>query len=700
MWEEQFDVFHEKSIDDFGDSTCKKTIYEMTKLNQSIELFKTVTCDKVSSSLHQQGASDNYTSAFKDQSTYNREPLISCRSQTLPVVDMDESAVFSTNDVSNAILPLVANRSSYDEDCSIDIYEDLVSNNSFELKDNGEEMTNTSNPAGFNNIISNLKADFEDTYNSCNIETHIISLNKKESEPTENLCNSQEPLDEGISNRFLSTTVHQSASQSTIIKEENLGLQKAHHSESFSENLCNPVLSSETLSMSDNVRLTIAVKPEITGVDYKRSERKKCENLADNEESLTGGLDLYCDLFAGELVEKQIAERKLSEQYDQLLKENKKLSDEVDLLKTEKQNLQRQNLILKKNISSLFKTAKEEITRKNSEIHELREKLDCMIFRRFKKIQNQTDQGTVRPVPEVKNKGSPLQDRGKSDLVIGLNCNSQVHMEIKDSRNCDIKNGRITVNHVEKFRHVPKKANQDVVEFKNLHSEKKSKTSVSSYNYFKEKNDESRFSSMDKEENLSGKKAFIKDTCEGRLLQDLDTLTKYNRCESNYELSKTSKMDRKLAHVTRIHKEELENNNERNKTIEDSHTSTKHNKTEREKVYNGARSISRSRKENTQKSTVNNECKNEIHGEQKNNSSRHYSDKILHRYLHRKDHRTTSQTSPSKYKSSRDTHHLSSQSSLTRSKPCKRKAAEMSHSSIESKKYRDNSGRHRIAYKK
>ncbi|XP_076357635.1 uncharacterized protein LOC143250657 [Tachypleus tridentatus] len=458
MWEEHFDVFYEKTIDDLGDSSHKETICEMTKLNQSDEPFKPVTCEKVSSSLHQQGSSENHTSAFKaqDNSTYNQEPLILCRSQaSVPIVDMDESAVFSTNDVRNESLHLDAERSCCDEDCSIDIYEDLVSDNSFELKENGEERTNISNHAGFINTISNLKPDFEDTNNSCSIETPIISLNEKETEPTHNECNSQESLDEGISNKVLSTIVHESASQSNISKEENLDLQKAHHNENFSENLFNPVLKSETFLTSENGRATIALKPGITEVDYERLERKKNENLGDSEESLTGGLDLYCDLFAGELVEKQIAERKLSEQYDQLLQENKKISDEIDLLKTDKQNLQRQNLILKKNISSLFKTAKEEIARKNSEIHDLREKLDFLIFRRFR--NNPNHQGTVRLVPEVKNKGSPLQDQGKSDLLIGLNCNGQVHMEIKDSRNCDIKSDRITVNHVEKPRHDPKK---------------------------------------------------------------------------------------------------------------------------------------------------------------------------------------------------------------------------------------------------
>ncbi|XP_023223101.1 uncharacterized protein MAL13P1.304-like [Centruroides sculpturatus] len=94
------------------------------------------------------------------------------------------------------------------------------------------------------------------------------------------------------------------------------------------------------------------------------------------------GLDLYTDLLTTEFHENKLNNEKVFEDYQKLEAENLKLQDQLKAINSNLEILKKQNIKLKYNISSLYKTAKEEIDRKDLYIQELRESLDRMIFRR------------------------------------------------------------------------------------------------------------------------------------------------------------------------------------------------------------------------------------------------------------------------------------------------------------------------------
>ncbi|XP_053204082.1 uncharacterized protein LOC128388676 [Panonychus citri] len=72
----------------------------------------------------------------------------------------------------------------------------------------------------------------------------------------------------------------------------------------------------------------------------------------------------------------------LQDSHDKLEKENEKIIMELGQIKEQLARMTRVNKILKSNISSLYKTAKAELDRKNDRIAELTRQYDDLIFRR------------------------------------------------------------------------------------------------------------------------------------------------------------------------------------------------------------------------------------------------------------------------------------------------------------------------------
>ena len=118
--------------------------------------------------------------------------------------------------------------------------------------------------------------------------------------------------------------------------------------------------------------------------------------------SVTDEFDIYGDLFP--IKEKEEKENKKIDDanlIDIVLIEDcqKRLSFERDQIKNELNEnkiklakLEKVNTILKANISSLFKTAKAELQRKNDRIAELTNKLDDFIFRRYRYFSLKSDE--------------------------------------------------------------------------------------------------------------------------------------------------------------------------------------------------------------------------------------------------------------------------------------------------------------------
>ena len=73
--------------------------------------------------------------------------------------------------------------------------------------------------------------------------------------------------------------------------------------------------------------------------------------------------------------------------YDSLVDQNKKLELKYQKTVADKVRLEKENRILKANISSLYKTAASEIQRKDSQMADLRGQLDDLILRRHRSSQ-------------------------------------------------------------------------------------------------------------------------------------------------------------------------------------------------------------------------------------------------------------------------------------------------------------------------
>ena len=84
------------------------------------------------------------------------------------------------------------------------------------------------------------------------------------------------------------------------------------------------------------------------------------------------------DLFDESIIEKQ---------FSSIEEENRKLKEKMDQMKQRQNLLEKENRILKANISSLYKTAIAEVDRKNSQINELRSELDDLILRRDRRAK-------------------------------------------------------------------------------------------------------------------------------------------------------------------------------------------------------------------------------------------------------------------------------------------------------------------------
>lgn len=98
-------------------------------------------------------------------------------------------------------------------------------------------------------------------------------------------------------------------------------------------------------------------------------------------------LDLYSDLDWDKFDENNIGSNLndvaiLQDSFDKLEKEKNVIDSELKEIKEKYERMVMVNKILKTNISSLYKTAKAELERKNDRISELTRQIDDLVFRR------------------------------------------------------------------------------------------------------------------------------------------------------------------------------------------------------------------------------------------------------------------------------------------------------------------------------
>lgn len=98
-------------------------------------------------------------------------------------------------------------------------------------------------------------------------------------------------------------------------------------------------------------------------------------------------IDLYSDLDWDKFDENNIGSNLndvaiLQDSFDKLEKEKNVVDSELKEIKEKYERMVMVNKILKTNISSLYKTAKAELERKNDRISELTRQIDDLVFRR------------------------------------------------------------------------------------------------------------------------------------------------------------------------------------------------------------------------------------------------------------------------------------------------------------------------------
>nr|XP_033792628.1 CASP8-associated protein 2 [Geotrypetes seraphini]XP_033792629.1 CASP8-associated protein 2 [Geotrypetes seraphini]XP_033792630.1 CASP8-associated protein 2 [Geotrypetes seraphini] len=91
-------------------------------------------------------------------------------------------------------------------------------------------------------------------------------------------------------------------------------------------------------------------------------------------------LDLYEEILTEEGTAKEASHNDLQQQLEKYQKQNRELMRKLTDVQTQNLGLQNENVVLKKNISALFKTARVEITRKSEEINRLTHRVDSSCY--------------------------------------------------------------------------------------------------------------------------------------------------------------------------------------------------------------------------------------------------------------------------------------------------------------------------------
>ena len=126
----------------------------------------------------------------------------------------------------------------------------------------------------------------------------------------------------------------------------------------------------------------------------------------------------------------------IEEKNDKIEKEKEQLSAKYQDMLNKNIVLEKQNKILKANISSLFKTASSEIDRKNNQINQLRSQLDDLILRRhFRHQEKQQDRQQERQPDAKKDENLEIQEQSHRN-----NNSNQSDKERQVNRDPSVKN--------------------------------------------------------------------------------------------------------------------------------------------------------------------------------------------------------------------------------------------------------------------
>lgn len=138
-------------------------------------------------------------------------------------------------------------------------------------------------------------------------------------------------------------------------------------------------------------------EPKEEASDDMASDDRKIAQTVDDFEEYVNSSEVKCDDYVSNdliLNEISILETNLHKTQDM----NKNLGSKNEELNKQLEIKDKQLLVLKRNISSLFKTAKAEIARHKREVDELRQELDSMIFRRLPRKEPKVQESIVTNV--------------------------------------------------------------------------------------------------------------------------------------------------------------------------------------------------------------------------------------------------------------------------------------------------------------
>lgn len=173
-----------------------------------------------------------------------------------------------------------------------------------------------------------------------------------------------------------------------VARTENRLLQSTNQSNDLQVKLKSGLSSS---SGTDTVRTSPSLKRKENGRPGSDEKRRKMEQSSSSPpppppssvfKDKTQQLENQAHKRPDAIGEEQDFDLVFKEKYNKLLDKCKQLQQFGMAQMQRNKELERKNGIVMNNISSLYKTAKGELERKNNEITELREKLDRLLFKR------------------------------------------------------------------------------------------------------------------------------------------------------------------------------------------------------------------------------------------------------------------------------------------------------------------------------
>ncbi|XP_030051034.1 CASP8-associated protein 2 [Microcaecilia unicolor] len=159
-------------------------------------------------------------------------------------------------------------------------------------------------------------------------------------------------------------------------------------------------------------------------------------------------LDLYEEILTEEGTAKEASHNDLQQKLEKCQKQIKELMRKMTEMQTQNSGLQNENLVLKKNISALIKTARVEITRKSEEINHLHQRAGFSVYQG----NYSRHHGSVALNASCANISKPKDTRGRNIGSDDLKGEFKHQDSSNEEHGCHLSTDKDRIPHLEKSR--------------------------------------------------------------------------------------------------------------------------------------------------------------------------------------------------------------------------------------------------------